>query len=49
MKNIKEKSFIESFEIKKIYPNKLKIKIFEKKPIAIYNIKKKNFINKILI
>jgi len=30
-----EKSFIESFEIKKIYPNKLKIKIFEKKPIAI--------------
>ena len=36
IKNIlKKKSFIDSFEIKKIYPNKIRIKIFEKKPIAI--------------
>jgi len=40
-------SFIEKFEIKKIYPNKLIIKIFEKKPIAILQIKKeKYYINK---
>ena len=32
IKNIlKKNSFINSFEIKKIYPNKIKIKIFEKK------------------
>ena len=36
-------SFIQSFEIKKIYPNKLKIKIFEKKPIAILQHKKEKF------
>ena len=45
--NIEEKlkniSFIESFKIKKIYPNKLKITIFEKKPIAILQHKKKKF------
>ena len=35
-------SFIESFNIKKKYPNILKIKIFEKKPIAILINKKKN-------
>lgn len=35
--------FIESFEIKKIYPDKLKIKIYEKKPIAILQNKKKKF------
>ena len=34
-------SFIDSFNIKKIYPNTLKIEIFEKKPIAIL-INKKN-------
>ena len=37
-KNIKLKldkiDLIQSFEIKKIFPNKIKIKIFEKKPIA---------------
>ena len=33
--NLKKIEFIESFKIKKIYPNELKIKIFEKKPIAI--------------
>lgn len=38
-----EKSFIESFEIKKIYPNKLNIKIFEKQPIAILHYKKEKF------
>ena len=30
-----QESFIESFNIKKKYPNTLKIKIYEKKPIAI--------------
>ncbi len=33
--------FIESFEIKRIYPNVLKIKVFEKKPIAILQNKKR--------
>lgn len=33
--SLKKIEFIESFKIKKIYPNELKIKIFEKKPIAI--------------
>ena len=45
-KNIYEQlsnsGFIESFELKKIYPNKLKIKVFEKNPIAILRYKKKN-------
>jgi cell division septal protein FtsQ len=40
---LKKISFIKSFEIKKIYPNKLKIKIFEKKPIAILQYKKEKF------
>tara|TARA_Y100001958_G_C21192961_1_gene520791 strand:- start:180 stop:839 length:660 start_codon:yes stop_codon:yes gene_type:complete len=34
-KNIDQKSFIEKIEIKKIFPNKLVIKVFEKEPIAI--------------
>ena len=42
-KVLKKKSFIESFKIKKIYPNKLKIIIFEKKPILILQHKKKKF------
>ena len=37
---LKEIELIESFEIKKIYPNKIKIKVFEKKPIAILQNKK---------
>ena len=45
--NIKDKlnedSLIESFEIKKIYPNKIKLKIFEKKPIAILYDKKEKY------
>ena len=36
-------SFIESFYIQKKYPNTLKIKIYEKKPIAILIDKKKKF------
>jgi cell division septal protein FtsQ len=40
---LKKIDFIESFEIKKIYPNKLKIKIYEKKAVAILQIKKKKF------
>lgn len=35
--------FIASFEIKKIYPNKLNIKILEKKPVAILYNKDKKF------
>jgi len=42
-KILKKKNFIDSFEIKKIYPNKLKIKIYEKKPIAILQNKDKKF------
>ena len=42
-KILKKNSFIDSFEIKKIYPNNLKIKIFEKKPIAILQYKKEKF------
>ena len=40
LKNI---DLIESFEIKKIYPNKIKIRISEKKPVAIIEYKKKKF------
>jgi cell division protein FtsQ len=36
-------SFIDTFNIKKIYPDKLKIEIFEKKPIAVLFNKKKKF------
>ena len=36
-------SLIESFNIKKKYPNTLKVKIFEKKPIAILIDKKEKF------
>lgn len=34
-----EIDLIESFELKKIYPNKIILKIFEKKPVAILQIK----------
>ena len=40
---LKKNSLIESFEIKKKYPNALIIRIFEKKPIAILFQKKKKF------
>ena len=39
--NLKKETFIESFSVKKIYPNTLKIIIVEKKPIAILHNKKK--------
>lgn len=42
-KAMKQNSFIESFIVKKKYPNTLKIKIFEKKPIAILIYGKKKF------
>ena len=43
---IMKNSFIESFKVKKKYPNNLKIKVFEKKPIAIlYNEKKKYYLS----
>jgi cell division protein FtsQ len=38
-------NFIEGFNIKKKYPNTLKIKIFEKKPIAILINKKKKILS----
>jgi cell division protein FtsQ len=40
---LKKLNFIESFEVKKVYPNNLKIKIFEKQPIAILQYKKEKF------
>ena len=45
---LQELNFVDSFAVKKIYPNKLKIRIFEKKPIAIIHHKdeKKYFTNK---
>ena len=42
--NLKNESFIDSFSIKKIYPNKIKLIIVEKTPIAILQYKKKNFL-----
>tara|TARA_X000001036_G_scaffold429792_1_gene461499 strand:- start:534 stop:1193 length:660 start_codon:yes stop_codon:yes gene_type:complete len=41
--NLKDEAFIESFSIKKIYPNTLKLMIVEKKPVAILQNKKKKF------
>jgi cell division protein FtsQ len=42
-KILSEDSFIESFSIKKIYPNTIKLVILEKQPIAILIDKKKKF------
>ena len=42
-KNLKKETFIESFSLKKIYPNTLKIIIAEKEAIAILQDKKKKF------
>ena len=42
-KTLMQNNLIESFNIKKKYPNTLKIKIFEKKPIAILFNKKEKF------
>ena len=43
-KKLIDENFIESFALKRIYPDTLIIKIFEKKPIAILQNKKKKFI-----
>ena len=43
LQKLNKKSFIESFEIKKLYPNKLKIKIYEKKPIFVLQNKEEKF------
>ena len=40
-KALENEEFVEGFHIKKIYPDKIKIKIFEKKPVAILQSKKK--------
>jgi cell division protein FtsQ len=40
---IMKNSFIDSFKVKKKYPNYLKIKVFEKKPIAILYDEKRKF------
>ena len=47
-KNIDQNSFIEKIKIKKIFPDKLEIKIFEKEPVAILidKNKKKFFLGK---
>ena len=42
-KKLDENSFFSGFEIKKIYPNKLKVKVFEKKPIFILQNKRKKY------
>jgi len=42
-KELMKNSFVRGFNVKKIYPNKLLIKIFEKKPIAILVRKKEKF------
>ena len=42
-KNLKDETFIESFSVKKIYPNTFKLIIVEKTPIAILHSKKKKF------
>ena len=42
-KKLDENSFLSGFEIKTIYPNKLKIKVFEKNPIFILQNKKEKF------
>ena len=46
---LRKNSLIEKFEIKKIYPNKIIVKIFEKNPIFILQNKKKNIIIQIKI
>ena len=42
-KKLKNETFIESFSLKKIYPNTLKIIIVEKEPIVVLQNKKKKF------
>tara|TARA_B100000963_G_scaffold344622_1_gene347656 strand:- start:6780 stop:7436 length:657 start_codon:yes stop_codon:yes gene_type:complete len=42
-KNLMQNDFIDSFKVKKRYPNSLRIEVFEKKPIAILQNKKKKY------
>lgn len=42
-RSLKELDFIDSFSVKKIYPNTIKINVIEKKPIAILQNKKKKY------
>ncbi len=42
-KKLDKNSLIESFKIKKIYPNTVKIQVFEKEPVFILQNKKKKF------
>ena len=42
-KALNNNNFIESFKIKKIFPNKLKVQVFEKKPIFILHERKKKY------
>ena len=41
---INKMDFVESFKIKKIFPNTIKIEIYEKKPIAILQKKRKKIL-----
>ena len=41
---ISQNSFIKSLEIKKIFPNKIQVKVYEKIPIAIIQNKKKKIL-----
>ncbi len=41
--NLKKETFIESFILKKVYPNLIKIRIVEKEPIAVVQNKKKKY------
>ena len=42
-KSLEELDFIESFSVKKIYPNEIRITIIEKKPIAVLQNKKEKY------
>ena len=42
-KNLTDRSYIDSFIIKKVYPNTLRIRIKEKELVAILQLKKKKF------
>jgi len=42
-KKLMQNSFIDSFKVKKKYPNTIKIEVFEKKPLAILQNKKDKF------
>ena len=41
--SLKKETFVESFSLKKVYPDTLKLKIVEKKPVAVLQNKKKKY------